>query len=103
MNEYLDLLKANRNYRMLWFGNVVSQLGDWFNLLASAALITELSGSGVAISYLFLARFLPLFFFSPIAGILADRYSRKWLMVLSDVLRGVVVLGFLFIREPGQV
>lgn len=103
MNEYVYLLRSNRNYRFLWLGNVVSQLGDWFNLLASAALITELSGSGVAISYLFLARFLPLFFFSPVAGILADKYSRKRLMVLSDVLRGVVVFGFLFIKNPEQV
>ena len=103
MNEYFVLLQNNRNYRFLWLGNVVSQLGDWFNLLASATLITELSGSGVAISYLFLARFLPLFFFSPIAGILADRYSRKWLMISADILRGAVVLGFLFIRNPEQV
>lgn len=103
MNEYIELLRSNRNYRFLWMGNVVSQLGDWFNLLASAALITEISSSGVAISYLFLARFLPLFFFSPIAGVLADRFSRKWLMVISDVLRGVVVLGFLLIRDPSQV
>ena len=51
---------------------LVSYLGDWFNLLASAALITALTGSGTAISWLFLARFLPLFFVSPLAGVVAD-------------------------------
>ena len=103
MQEYLSLLRRNRDYRFLWLGNVVSLLGDWFNLIAAAELITELSNSGVAISYLFLARFLPLFFFSPLAGVLADRYNRKTLMVVSDVLRAVVVLGFLVVGVTRQV
>jgi MFS family permease len=77
MREYLLLLQTNRNYRFLWLGSVVSQLGDWFNLLASAALLTTLTNSGVAISYLFLSRFLPLFLFSPLAGLLADRFNRR--------------------------
>lgn len=103
MHEYISLLKRNKDYRYLWLGNVVSQLGDWFNLIAAAELITELSNTGVAISYLFLARFLPLFLFSPLAGVLADRYNRRTLMVISDVLRAVVVLGFLVVGVTGQV
>jgi MFS family permease len=103
MNEYLDLLRQNPNFRNLWLGSVVSQFGDWFNVIAAAELITRLTDSGVALSYLFLARFLPLFLFSPIAGVLADRFNRKHLMVLSDVLRGVTVLGFLFVRDPGDI
>lgn len=103
MNEYLDLLRRNANYRYLWLGAVVSQIGDWFNLIASAALIANLTDSGAAISYLFLARFLPLFLFSPLAGVLADRFNRRNLMVISDVLRAGTVLGFLFIREPSQI
>jgi MFS family permease len=103
MHEYLSLLKRNRDYRYLWLGNVVSLLGDWFNLIAAAELITELSDSGVAISYLFLSRFLPLFLFSPLAGVLADRYDRRMLMVVSDVLRAVVVLGFLVVGLTGQI
>ena len=103
MHEYISLLRHNRDYRYLWLGNVVSQLGDWFNLIAAAELITELSNSGVAISYLFLARFLPLFLFSPLAGVLADRYNRRTLMVVSDLLRAVTVLGFLIVGLTGQV
>lgn len=103
MNEYLSLLRNNRNYRNLWLGNVVSLLGDWFNLLASAELITDLTNSGTAVSYLFLARFLPLFFFSPLAGVLADRYSRRGIMIASDVLRALTVLGFLLVRISSQI
>lgn len=103
MGEYLDLLKRNSNFRYLWWGNVISLLGDWFNLLASAALVTELTSSGVAISYLFLVRFIPQFLFSPFAGVIADRYDRRKVMILADLLRAVVVLGFLLIHTTGQL
>ncbi len=103
MNEYIILLRQNRNYRYLWLGNVVSLLGDWFNLIASAELITDLSNTGIAISSLFLARFLPLFFVSPLAGVLADRYSRRGIMIVSDLLRAATVLGFLLVRSSGQI
>ena len=103
MNEYLALLRHNRNFRNLWLGSVISQLGDWFNVIAAAELITRLTDSGIALSSLFLARFLPLFLLSPVAGILADRFDRKRIMVLSDVLRGVTVLGFLTIHDPGDI
>ena len=103
MNEYVTLLRQNRNYRYLWLGNVVSLLGDWFNLIASAELITDITNTGVAISSLFLARFLPLFLVSPLAGVVADRFSRRTIMIASDLLRAVTVLGFLLVRSPQQI
>jgi MFS family permease len=78
-------------------------LGDWFNLLASAALITQLTGAGTALSYLFLARLLPFFFMSPIAGVFADRYERRAIMIATDILRAITVLCFLLIRSPDQI
>ncbi len=103
MNEYLTLLRHNRNFRYLWLGSVISQLGDWFNVIAAAELITRLTDSGLALSALFVARFLPLFIVSPIAGVLADRFNRKNILILSDVLRGVTVLGFLFVHDAGDL
>lgn len=103
MGEYFFLLRKNENYRFLWLGSVVSQLGDWFNLIASAELITEITDTGIAISYLFLARFLPLFLFSPLAGVFADRYGRRSILIVSDLLRAITVLGFLLVRSPQHV
>ncbi|HAJ38257.1 MAG TPA: MFS transporter [Chloroflexi bacterium] len=100
---YLSLLRRNRNFRNLWFARVVSNLGDWFNLLASATLIATLSGAGTAISFLFLARFLPLFLMSPFAGVLADRFERRNLLIWTDVLRALTVLGFLFVDRPERI
>ena len=103
MRLYLSLLQRNRNFRNLWFARVVSNLGDWFNLLASATLIATLSGAGTAISFLFLARFLPLFLMSPFAGVLADRFERRNLLVWTDVLRAATVLGFLLVDRPERI
>lgn len=103
MTEYSALLRRNPAYRNLWLARVVSNLGDWFNLLASAALITSLTGAGTAVSYLFLARFLPVFLMSPFAGVLADRYERRLIMVLTDLLRAVTVLCFLLVRRPEDI
>ena len=100
---YGELVRHNRNYRQLWTGQIISLFGDWFNLIASAALVSELTGSGLALSGLFVVRMLAPFLVSPIAGVAADRYNRKALLITADLTRAVVVLGFLFVRSPGQV
>jgi MFS family permease len=103
MREYIVLLRAYPNYRYLWLGTVVSRLGDWFNLIASAELIARLTDSGLALSSLFLARFLPAIILSPFAGVLADRYDRRFILILTDVLRAATVLSFLLVRTADQV
>lgn len=81
----------------------MSLLGDWFNLIASAALITTLTESGLAIGGLFVVRMLAPFLISPVAGVLADRYDRRTLLILADLSRATTVLGFLIVRQPEQV
>ena len=103
MREYIALLRDNANYRNLWLGSVVSFLGDWFNLIAAAELVSTLTSSGLAVSTLFLLRFLPLFLFSPIAGVLADRFDRRHIMIFTDLARAATVASFLLIRSPDQL
>jgi MFS family permease len=101
---YLELLRNNRNFRQLWLGQVVSQLGDWFDTMALYALLQKLTqDSGRAIGLMLVARFLPSFIVGPLSGVVADRFSRRHIMIISDVLRAIVVLGFLLIRRPDQV
>jgi MFS family permease len=100
---YVALVRDNGNFRILWFGQIVSLLGDWFNLIASAALIAILTQSGAAIGGLFVIRMLAPFVASPFAGVIADRYNRKYILIITDIARAVTVAGFLFVREPGQV
>ena len=49
---YGELIRGNANFRYLWIGQIISLLGDWFNLIASASLIAMLTRSGFAIGSL---------------------------------------------------
>lgn len=100
---YIDLLRRNRSFRQLWLGQVVSQMGDWFNTIALYTIILQLTGSGRDVGLLLVARFVPSFLFGPISGVVADRFSRRTIMIVSDLLRAVVVLGFLFVRRADQL
>jgi MFS family permease len=100
---YIELLRSNRAFRQLWLGQVVSQLGDWFNTIALYTMILDLTGSGRNVGLLLVARFLPSFVFGPLSGVLADRFSRRTIMIVSDLLRAVVVLGFLLVRRADQL
>ena len=100
---YIDLLRRNRNFRQLWLGQVVSQMGDWFDTIALYTIILNLTGSGRDVGLLLVARFVPSFIFGPVSGVVADRFSRRTIMIWSDLLRALVVLGFLFVRRADQL
>ncbi|RME77373.1 MAG: MFS transporter, partial [Chloroflexi bacterium] len=53
IDSYVTLVRKNYDYRNLWLSQVVSLTGDWFTVIASASLVAELSGSGLAIGGLF--------------------------------------------------
>ena len=78
-------------------------MGDWFNTIALYTIILQLTGSGRDVGLLLVARFVPSFLFGPVAGVVADRFSRQRIMIVSDLLRAVVVLGFLFVRRADQL
>jgi MFS family permease len=90
---YLALLRSNRSFRFLWFAEVVSFLGDWFNTIALYAAVAELSGSAQAITAVFVAKMLPMFVMMPVAGPLIDRFDRRKLMIVTDLGRALCALG----------
>jgi MFS family permease len=95
---YRQLLARNADFRRLWLGQVVSEVGDWLNNIAVLALAIELAGTdrqGRAIAIYAVARHLPLFLFGPVAGVVTDRVDRRRLMVAADILRAALALGFL--------
>lgn len=103
MNEYLSILKKRKGFRYLWLSSVVSLAGDWFNTIASVIIVNRYTTTGLAISYVLIARTLPRLFMGPIAGVVADRLKRKSIMVVSDLLRAVIVMSFLFVDRPERV
>ena len=97
---YAELLKSNRNFRNLLLGQFVSELGNWFNFIAGLGLVRLVSdASPVAAGILFAARLLPFAVFSPIAGTFVDRFSRRTVMIVSDLSRVLIALAFLLVND----
>jgi len=95
MNEFLHLLKTNKNYRFTWSGQVVSEIGDNFNNVAVFALALANTRSGLVVTGIMLARAVPAIMAGPIAGVVLDRLDRRRVMIASDVIRAVVAIGFI--------
>ena len=103
MQTYLALLGRRPGFRSLWLAQIVSLAGDWFNAIATVMLVNRHGNTGLAVSVLFLARSLPPFFIVPLAGVVADRFNRKTILIASDLLRMGIVLGFLLVDRPERV
>ena len=98
---YTQLLRCNRYFRRLWAGQVISELGNWFNFIAALGLVRAVSNAAPEVTTIFLiARLIPFTLFAPLAGALVDRWSRRAVMIASDLLRVLVALGFLLVQKP---
>jgi MFS family permease len=103
VNPYRALLAGNRNYRLLWIGQIVSQLGDWFNSVAVYALLLELTGNATSVALMIIVQFLPMAVIGPVAGVVVDRVNRRRLMIGADILRGLLIPVLLAVRHADQV
>src|SRR5262245_13232027 len=100
---YKELLKENRDFRRLWTGQVISELGNWFSFIAELGIVRLLSGSALATTALMAARMLPFLLVAPIAGVVADRLSRKRIMITTDLLRAGLALVYIPAAAFGRV
>jgi len=100
---YLALLRHNRAFRRLWYAQLASQLGDWLDSIALYALLLRLTGSATALAGLLVAQFLPSVLLGPFAGVLADRWPRKRILIAADLGRAALVLLFLLVRDADQI
>jgi MFS family permease len=95
MSDFTRLLGNNRNYRWTWGGQIVSEAGDHFNNVAVLSLAISTTHSGAVIAGIMLSRAIPAVLAGPLAGVLLDRFDRRRIMIASDLIRGVVALGFI--------
>ncbi len=100
---FLELLRVNSTFRKYWVGNSISMLGEWFNTVALFVLIDQLTGSELALGLLFVLRMFSLALPQVFTGMLADRFSRKWLMVGANFASALTVAGFLLIDSKADV
>jgi MFS family permease len=95
MNDFLALLRSNRNYRYTWMGQVVSEIGDHFNNIAVLGLALANTKQGMVVAGIMLSRAIPAIAVGPLAGVALDRLDRKWIMLSSDLVRALTALGFI--------
>ena len=100
---FIEILRVNPTFRRYWFGNTISMLGEWFNTVALFVLIEQLTGSELALGILFMIRMFSLAFPQVFTGMLADRFSRKWLMVGANFGSAVAVSCFLLVNDENDV
>jgi DHA3 family macrolide efflux protein-like MFS transporter len=85
-------LALNGSFSALWAGQLVSLFGDRVHQVALGAAVYIVTGSAVASAFVFVAAFVPNLFISPIAGTFVDRWDRKEVLIVSDLLRAATVL-----------
>jgi MFS family permease len=85
-------LALNGSFSALWVGQVISLFGDRVNQLALAAFVYEITDSAFALALTFLVATIPNLVFSPVAGVFVDRWDKKQVLVVSDILRAALVL-----------
>jgi MFS family permease len=104
LRGYYALLSRNPNVRTIWFGQLSSYLGDWFNTIAVLGLLVELTKDASSASISIATGILP----SALAGIfisgwVADRFNRNTIMIVADLVRAVIALLYLLVDSPDRV
>ena len=89
-SPYLRLF-ANRNFSLLWTGQLISLIGDRIHVIALGTLVAT-RGTALEVGIVFAMTAVPSVFFGPLAGVLVDRWDRRRTMIACDVIRSVLVL-----------
>lgn len=100
---YVQLIRENRDFRQLWVAAVISMLGEWFNTIALFFLILEYTGSEFLLGMLFTVRMAGFALLQPFIGLMADRYNRKTLMVVSNLMQAGFALCFLLVNDSSDI
>jgi MFS family permease len=97
-------LMGDRNFSALWLGQMLSQVGDRFRFVAVLVIVNDLTGGDpLAITVLTFTVVVPQFLFGLLGGAVSDRVDRKMVMIVSDLLRGVLVLPVLLVDNPARL
>jgi MFS family permease len=103
MEQYRSLFR-NRNFLFLWLSGAISNVGDFFNSLALIKILSEDPAHlGFYMALIMIAKMAPGVLLGPVAGVVADRLPRRTVMIVSDLIRAVLVLGLVFVERPAFI
>ena len=103
LSAYWRLLRGNRNFRRLWMAQIVSELGDWFYVIAIYTLLLQFTGRARSLGLALVLQVLPQTLAGPSAGVVNDRVRRRRVMIAADLLRAAIVVAMLLVRSPSMV
>ena len=83
-----------RNYRLFFFGQLVSVAGTWMQTVAQSFLVLDLTHSGTQLGLTTAARFAPMFLFGPLGGVFADRMDKRRVLLVTQSLAGLLAAAF---------
>lgn len=99
----LKTLKDGR-FARLWTGQTISFLGDWLNIAAVLSVLAfKWQVSALTMSLFGLTMAVPMLVLGPVAGVFADRWNRKTMMIVFDLIRAAAVLGYLVATNVVQI
>jgi predicted MFS family arabinose efflux permease len=101
--SYWQLLRDNQNFRRLWLAQIVSELGDWFYIVALYSLLLQFTGKAQSVGLALVLQVLPSTLVGPTAGVLNDRIRRKHVMIAADLFRMVIVACMMLVRSESMV
>ena len=103
MTNAIDLFRQEKNYLRLFLAGIVNGIGDRFSQVALFALLLKLTGSGLAVGIALAVRVVPFLLFAPLGGFLADRFSRKNILIITDLARIAFAVSFVFVNHTSDI
>jgi MFS family permease len=92
-----------RNYRLFFFGQLVSVAGTWMQTVAQSFLVLRLTSSGTALGFSIAARFIPILLFGPMGGLIADRMNKRRILLVTQTAAGLLAGTFALVIETHVV
>ncbi|HLH62925.1 MAG TPA: MFS transporter [Ktedonobacteraceae bacterium] len=92
-----------RNFGLLWIGQIISMTGDWVLFIALPFYIYILTGSTLATGIMFIVQTLPRLFFGSVAGVFVDRWNRKYTMIIVNLVQALILLSLFLVRSQDLV
>ncbi len=93
----------DRNFALLWVGQLGSVFGDFALFVALPFFVYDLTGSALATGAMFMAQTAPRVLLASVAGVLVDRWDRRVVMIVTDIVRGCTFLLVLLVRSPDAI
>ncbi|MFB7139448.1 MFS transporter [Gottfriedia sp. NPDC056225] len=98
-----SFIKQEEQYFKLFLAGIVNGIGDRFSSVAVLAMLLHISGSGLAVGMTLAIRLIPFLLFGPIGGRLADQFSRKTILITTDLIRILFALSFLLVHDKNDI